>query len=151
MTEDTKSTHVVGFLFSKGCSRVVLIEKAQPAWQKGLLNGIGGKIEPGETSLQAMVREFAEETGYKGEIAWRHFCHYDCPQHGTMLDFFAAVSNEAFGEARTVSDESVIRGAVGEALQMRRTVPNIRWLIPMAVNLLSGRTADTFTIREGLE
>jgi 8-oxo-dGTP pyrophosphatase MutT (NUDIX family) len=27
---------------------VLLIEKQKPAWQRGKLNGVGGKIEPGE-------------------------------------------------------------------------------------------------------
>lgn len=42
---------------------MVMIKKERPAWQAGLLNGVGGKIEPGETPFEAMVREFQEETG----------------------------------------------------------------------------------------
>jgi 8-oxo-dGTP pyrophosphatase MutT (NUDIX family) len=42
---------------------VMLIRKAKPAWQKGRLNLVGGKVEPGESFDQAAEREFGEETG----------------------------------------------------------------------------------------
>lgn len=53
--------YVCGFLFSPDRARVLLIRKNRPAWQAGRLNGIGGKIEPGEAPLDAMRREFREE------------------------------------------------------------------------------------------
>ena len=56
--------YVLGFLFNKDLSQVALIRKTKPEWQKGQLNGIGGKIEPGEDPLGAMIREFREETNY---------------------------------------------------------------------------------------
>lgn len=56
--------YVVGFMFSPGLSGVVLTLKNRPAWQEGLYNGPGGKVKPGETHKQAMVREFHEESGY---------------------------------------------------------------------------------------
>lgn len=60
-----QTDYVLGFMFSEGLDAVALIRKSKPAWQKGYLNGIGGKIEAGETPRAAMVREFAEETGWK--------------------------------------------------------------------------------------
>lgn len=51
----------LGFMFYK--NHVVLIKKARPEWQKGLLNGVGGHIEEGESALDCMIREFKEETG----------------------------------------------------------------------------------------
>lgn len=56
--------YVLGFLFS-GINKdaVSLIRKAKPEWQEGKLNGLGGKIEAGETPRQAMSREFFEEAG----------------------------------------------------------------------------------------
>ena len=63
--------YVCGFLFSPDRTRVLLIRKNRPAWQAGKLNGLGGKIEPGETPLEAMRREFREEAG--AEVAdWQH-------------------------------------------------------------------------------
>jgi 8-oxo-dGTP diphosphatase len=41
--------YVVGFLFNEGKTKVVLIKKNRPDWQKGYFNGVGGKIEGDET------------------------------------------------------------------------------------------------------
>lgn len=61
--------YVLGFMFDWNAEHVVLIQKTKPKWQEGLLNGVGGKIEEGETPYEAMVREFEEETGVK-ETFW---------------------------------------------------------------------------------
>lgn len=55
--------YVVGFAFDAKNEKVLLIKKNRLAWQAGFLNGIGGKIEPGESSRVAMKRECLEETG----------------------------------------------------------------------------------------
>lgn len=60
--------YVCGFLVY-GHS-VALMRKNRPQWQVGKLNGIGGKIEDGETAAEAMRREFQEETGQDG-FEWR--------------------------------------------------------------------------------
>jgi 8-oxo-dGTP pyrophosphatase MutT (NUDIX family) len=62
--------YVLGFLFDG--DRVALVEKAEPKWQRGYLNGIGGKIDATEGPFVAMVREFREETGAHIED-WREF------------------------------------------------------------------------------
>lgn len=54
---------VLGFYITR--SGAILICKTRPEWQRGKWNGIGGRIEEGETPLQAMVREFEEEAGFK--------------------------------------------------------------------------------------
>ena len=40
-----------------------VIKKERPVWQAGLLNAIGGHVEKGEYPVEAMQREFLEETG----------------------------------------------------------------------------------------
>lgn len=65
--------YVLGFAFDNGQNHVLLIHKNRPAWQARKLNGIGGKVEEGETPDQAMVREFQEETGIDTkEAGWRY-------------------------------------------------------------------------------
>ena len=145
----TTPTHVVGFCFSEDLTRVVLIRKARPAWQAGKLNGVGGRIEPGETSLAAMCREFREETEYAGEIAWRHFCHYDCPSRGTVLEFFCAADEKSYRQIREPdSADEPIRKHEVRTLYLADTIPNLLWLVPMAMNLLGGQSADTFDVGE---
>ena len=52
-----------GILFSPDLTKVVLIRKNRPEWQASKLNGVGGKLQDGETPLRGMQREFLEETG----------------------------------------------------------------------------------------
>jgi 8-oxo-dGTP diphosphatase len=67
--------YVLGFAFDHAEQQVLLINKQRPDWQKGRVNGIGGKIEIDETALEAMTREFNEETGlYSDQNKWRLFC-----------------------------------------------------------------------------
>lgn len=123
--------YVTGFLFSQDLSHVVLIKKLAPEWQYGYYNGVGGKIEEGETSLQAMSREFEEETGVSiGHEQWRCYAKLDRPgiYH---LDVYMAVSDLAF-DAKTVEKEEVSvfsMSALPEPL-----IPNLKWLIPMALD-----------------
>jgi 8-oxo-dGTP pyrophosphatase MutT (NUDIX family) len=62
MPMTTITRYVLGFAFGSH-GRVLLIRKERPAWQRGRMNGLGGKVESGETDAQAMRREFLEECG----------------------------------------------------------------------------------------
>ncbi|MCG8687380.1 MAG: NUDIX hydrolase [Desulfobacterales bacterium] len=61
---------VVGFAYTND-GRVLLMEKRRPKWQRGFLNGIGGKMEADETPRAAMTRESMEEAGLDLEWAYR--------------------------------------------------------------------------------
>lgn len=52
----------VGFVFDAKLDHVLLVHKQKPAFQVGFLNGMGGKVEVGETAVACMARECAEET-----------------------------------------------------------------------------------------
>lgn len=56
--------YVLGFAFADQDEFVLLVRKTRgPSINIGKLNGVGGKVELGEDSMAAMIREFKEETG----------------------------------------------------------------------------------------
>lgn len=122
--------YVNGFLFSPDRQRVALIRKRQPAWQAGRMNGIGGKVEPGETSLEAMVREFEEEAGVSTlPDDWQHFVTLS--GEGFVIRFYRAFSDR-IDDVRTVEAEEVSVHPVDTLPE--RVLHNLRWLIPMALD-----------------
>lgn len=75
--------YVLGFAFDD-LGRIALIHKTKPKWQEGLWNGIGGKIEESDgTDVEAMVREFREETGV---ITLPSMWHYFGAMKGPHFD-----------------------------------------------------------------
>lgn len=57
----------LGIIFSPNLESIYLIRKASPLYQKGKLNGVGGRVLPGETYEANMARKGLEEAGYSGE------------------------------------------------------------------------------------
>lgn len=125
--------YVAGFLFYDG-EQVALIQKQHPAWQHGLWNGIGGKIEEGETAADAMRREFREEAGV--DIPeWE----YVATLRGSTYEvvFFRAFSYAIAPPAiHTTTSEQVRWWPVSE---LPATLPNVRWLVQMARHEVVGR------------
>lgn len=123
-----KPRYVVGFRFYQG-DHVVLIEKLKPSWQCGLLNGVGGLVELGESGLQAMQREYLEETG-EVIYAWQLFATLDFSE--AHVDFYRHAGDWATSTARTTTAEKVIHVHL-EDLDSFELVPNLKWLIPLAL------------------
>lgn len=128
--------YVLGFAFTKDHEGVLLIHKSKPKEQVGLLNGIGGKVEPTDTtSYDAMVREFLEETGLRIND-WLKFATLHTP-NVTMECF--RTSSELLYMAHQTEQEPVMIHAVTRVLRescgeaKHRYIPNLRWLIPMAM------------------
>jgi 8-oxo-dGTP diphosphatase len=115
---------VIGFLFD-GNGNVLMIKKNHPEWQRGRLNGIGGKIERGETPLQAMVREFREEAGAM-VTSWREFAVMSGDSY--KLNLFTAREKV---KLHPTTDEGTISWYPVNNLPPN-TLPNMRFLIPMA-------------------
>lgn len=123
--------YVAGFMFRDNYREVALITKARPDWMRGKLNAIGGKIEPGETPIQAMCREFCEETQIATpQYVWREFCVLNHTSRYGIVWFFTANQNN-LEPICGVGDEPVNWYNV-ELLQRAPTMNNLKWLVPLA-------------------
>jgi 8-oxo-dGTP diphosphatase len=126
--------YVAGFLFTLDLKHVVLIRKTHPTWQAGKLNGVGGHIENGESSLDAMRREFAEETGIVVRD-WNYFCLLQDqePFNWAVHWYWAFVDEKC--TVQSSSDEVVDWFSVKDIIEkpnQLKPIPNIRWLLMIA-------------------
>lgn len=111
-----------------------LIQKKRPDWQAGFLNGIGGKIESGESPLEAMVREFKEETGV--DTAHDQWQRVVLLQADFQVYVFRTIGN--LHRLKTMTDENIVIARVDQI--GIHTISNLRWLIPFCLDTsTSGR------------
>lgn len=130
--------YVVGFAFNRDLDTLVLIEKQNPTWQRGLLNGVGGKMESQEHSLNAMVREFQEETGVQTSTAqWFPFGSLTGPSYSVFL---FVMYDDIVRQCHTTTSEQIV--FVHPRNLPLNVVPNLKWLVPAALC----RYTDIFTV-----
>lgn len=145
--------YTLGFVFAKRPSghHVLLLRKARPAGQAGRFNGVGGKLEAGETPHECMAREAEEEVGLKRPPAeWRRFGSLS--DEGFFMDLFMLyVSSEDMDRALAFSqrtDEPADCFGVLELMLLPEVLPNIPYLVQMALSFERGERAAAFEIRE---
>jgi 8-oxo-dGTP diphosphatase len=125
---NAKPAFVLALLYSADRRQVVLMRRTKPAWQAGRVNGLGGRLMPGESAAAAARREVREECGVD-VAAWREVLVWEDAEY--VMHVLSAVSAEARA-ARTQEDQEVFLADV-DALPPN-VIDNLRWLVPLALD-----------------
>ena len=125
--------YVAGFLFSgpEDLPDVLLIRKNRPAWQKGLLNAVGGHVNLGESPITAMAREFKEETGLC-DLFWTEVTQL-VGSDFRVFYYRAWATPEVFAGFKSMTDEMLVPINLRN-LFTEPVVPDLRVLIPLALD-----------------
>jgi 8-oxo-dGTP diphosphatase len=120
--------YVLGLIFNEPVTKVLLIQKLRPEWQKGRWNGIGGKVEKGESPAEAMARENKEESGMT-ELTFVQRGTFICPG-GTVFVFMARTEtvNIQFDQKE---DELLMEMRLDSLPE--RMMANLQWIIPLCL------------------
>lgn len=133
--------YVLGFAFTHDYAlfnRVMLIRKLKPDWQAGHLNGIGGKVEPGEDPHRAMAREFEEEAGLESmPSGWLKYAELFFPGEAIVHVFSTWWDWKQFKKHRSMTAEQIehyeIDDRFFEKMKDQKALHNLHWLIPMGL------------------
>jgi 8-oxo-dGTP diphosphatase len=135
--------YTVGFIFTPDYSQVLLVRKNRPQWQAGKLNGIGGKIEEGESSLECVVREIEEETALKiNSPDWTLVGNMEGDDWG--VDYYTAVYDGTLSDAKTTTDEEVEWHEVHKL--PKETLDDVLWLVHISADKHKNGKFESFTI-----
>lgn len=127
--------YVLGFCFDVNRNEVVMIEKRRPNWQLGKLNAPGGHIEKGETPINAVTREFFEETGLKIPVgSWEPTMVVRVAEDA-IIWVFRSFSDELH-KVKSMTDEPA--GVYSFAEAIRHGLSNMAWMLP----LMADKTVD---------
>ena len=139
MRETGKKRYVCGFLLWG--HQVLLTRKLFPDWQRGLLNGVGGKVEKGEGVVPAMQREGAEETGLE-HLNWGLFCleggrdyqvwFLRCRVSHDLPQPVVPKTNDVGEELGWYNIHDVTHYSSSLHNSRLACVGNLRWLLPLA-------------------
>lgn len=138
-----KTLYTLGFLFNEQKTKVILITKEKPLWQKDKFNGVGGKVEPGEDPAVGMAREFLEEVDYPHEDPiWKEMGAITAPDYTVFC--YAAIGRTDAISSKT--SEKVVVVPVDTITPLSKDmVENLPWLIGMAYDFLEDGRPCSFT------
>jgi 8-oxo-dGTP diphosphatase len=125
--------YALGFIFNSDHSHVLLVHKLHPDWQKGLLNGIGGKVEENESPLTCIVRETKEETSLRtAHRDWHHIG--ELVSDAWLVSVFTSTFLGDSSQAHK-NDKEDIDWFQAKHLP-NQVIHNLRWLIPLSLECL---------------
>lgn len=135
--------YVLGFIFDSSCKKVLLIAKNRPEWQKGKINGIGGKIERNETVKSAMSREALEETGLViQKKEWKEIG----VQKGKDWQVYILTTMYKYNmaDAKSMTDEQIAWYSISRL--PGNIISNLNFFIPLCLHTLKYKTPQKIVI-----
>jgi 8-oxo-dGTP diphosphatase len=136
--------YVVGFIFNKDLDSVLLMHKNRPAWQDGLINGLGGKVEEGEDTFTTISREIEEESGLIIEES--EWIKSGKVYSGTFtMDVFGCVYDGDKEDATTKEDEEIEWFTISSLPP--NTVENIPWLVHITLDKIKNNNFEQFEVQ----
>lgn len=140
--EATKE-YVLGYIFSEDMEDVLLIRKERPYWQKGMLNGIGGKIEKEEMPREAIKREMLEEAGIETtDDIWTKCGKIKVVEmkipHRLVAEVhvYFSVNEDLYERACSMTDEQLTRCKTKDVITggNKAYLPNVKTMVAYIVN-----------------
>lgn len=92
---------VVGIITDN--KEILLLKKNNPDWQKGLYNGIGGKVELNTTPLETIIKKSEEDLGINISN-WREL-DSEISSSGIEIVYFLTTLNE--GEIKKLQSKQM--------------------------------------------
>jgi 8-oxo-dGTP diphosphatase len=106
----------------EGGSEFLLAQRPQGKVYAGYWEFPGGKVEPGETPYQALVREVQEELGIGVDCAWPWLsCEFTYPHASVRLKFFRVV--EWHGEIAPIEHSGLVWMKTGDSAPVAPILP----------------------------
>ncbi|GEM_PF-3695748 len=135
-----------GFYFSEDRKRVVLLRASRPWWDGPRLNGVGGKIEPGETPVTAMIREFKEEAG-QHVLTWQTFTTTRRADHCWSIVWYRAFGNFLHGFRSPPGGEPLEIRHVAAVVGRTDLAPFVSVMLPLALSFDGLCVPATFDVK----
>jgi len=141
--------YTLGFIICE--DKVLLIEKQKPEFQRGFLNGLGGKIEDNEKVEDCIVREVKEECNMNTISSdWQHFCTmFGCKEskdnisdmeYWNVFCFVTTVDYIKFNTILQTEKEKLQVTSLSAIYTLNnKLLGNISWLIGMAIDFRENR------------
>ncbi len=135
--------YTLGYIFKPDLKKVLLVHKLDPEWQNGKINGVGGKVEEGESALNCIVREIKEETNLSTDKEkWIHLGNIH--GEGWYMDLFVYLYRGNINDAQKTGKEK-IEWFDPENLP-KNVIPNLRWQIPLALEKIQYNALKSFSM-----
>ncbi len=130
----TEVLHVAVAVFVDDAKRLLITQRASGARQGGLWEFPGGKLEPGETSEQALFREVKEELGV--DIVHAKYIDtvtYVYPAYSVVLNVYHV--SEYTGNVSCCENQQDLRWITLEELTDYQLLDASRQLIPFLIDI----------------